>query len=276
MPDRFPMGICYHCGKELEENTRCKLCNLTFCSEHMPPEAHNCIAFSKDFKVKKPTEKKIKSVFDREATDEGGEEPIQGVRPRGVKYLPADEVEVPEEKAAKPQKTTYGQVNRVRVLFFLCAIAVGLWSINALLGLSNSGEQNISPPTFPTDAETQPLRDYTLQLINTARGKQGLATISLDTSLTAQRYSEELATTDVFRYNPQLAAGVKETIVRRELPRPYSLKDIVSQMVDEMITEDALNNWVNRDAILDPANVKVSIGVAWNDKYVYLVQDFSK
>jgi hypothetical protein len=35
--NRSAMGICYHCGKELEEQTRCKQCNLTFCSEYLPP-----------------------------------------------------------------------------------------------------------------------------------------------------------------------------------------------------------------------------------------------
>ncbi|MGD2142527.1 MAG: AN1-type zinc finger domain-containing protein [Candidatus Bathyarchaeota archaeon] len=36
-------AICYHCGKETEMPFRCNYCNLTFCSEHRLPEAHNCI-----------------------------------------------------------------------------------------------------------------------------------------------------------------------------------------------------------------------------------------
>jgi len=54
---RVRARICYHCGKEIDEELRCKQCNLTFCGEHLPPEAHNCIALSKDFKVKKKGEK---------------------------------------------------------------------------------------------------------------------------------------------------------------------------------------------------------------------------
>jgi hypothetical protein len=39
--------ICYFCGKEVDIPFRCSYCNLTFCSEHRLPEAHNCINLPK-------------------------------------------------------------------------------------------------------------------------------------------------------------------------------------------------------------------------------------
>jgi|WetSurMetagenome_2_1015567.scaffolds.fasta_scaffold119317_1 hypothetical protein len=78
------MGICYHCGKELDEKKRCKLCNLTFCDEHLAPEAHSCIALSKDFKVKKGKEAPQPQHNEEIESVEGDEPPVEGVRPRGI------------------------------------------------------------------------------------------------------------------------------------------------------------------------------------------------
>jgi predicted nucleic acid binding AN1-type Zn finger protein len=39
-------GICYHCGKELDELLRCPYCNLSFCEDHIQQRAHNCFALS--------------------------------------------------------------------------------------------------------------------------------------------------------------------------------------------------------------------------------------
>ena len=95
------MGICYHCGKEIDEQQRCPLCNLTFCEEHMPPEQHNCIALSKDFKVKKgAAEKKQKTISDLEPL-EGEEEPVPGVHSGGISYMPVDEGDVKEVRRRK-------------------------------------------------------------------------------------------------------------------------------------------------------------------------------
>jgi hypothetical protein len=152
-----------------------------------------------------------------------------------------------------------------------------MWSINILVSMSmNSGSQNISPVTFPTDAETLALREHVLATMNQERSKRGVDNLSLDTNLIAQRYAEQLATTDVLKYNPQLPSGMKENIIRRDISRPLDPKAILDKTVNDMINEDALNNWVNRDAILNKEYTKVSLDVAWNDKYIYFVQDFSK
>jgi hypothetical protein len=269
------MGICYHCGKELDEQKRCKLCNLTFCDEHIAPEAHNCIALSKDFKVKKGKEAPQPQPAEELEAANGEEPPVEGVRPRGIKYLPAEDAET-EVKEVKKRKEPGGSINRVRVLFFLCIIAVGMWSINVLVSMSNNSGGNSSPISFPTDADTQELREYTLTSLNNERGKIGISELKLDSSLVAQRYAEELASTDAFKYNPDLASGIKENIIRREVSTPFSAKGTIDQLVLSMMTDDAANNWGNRDAILSKSYTKVSLGVAWNSNYLYLVMDFSK
>ena len=40
----YLMGICYHCGVEVDQPHRCPHCNLTFCDEHRTQKAHKCIA----------------------------------------------------------------------------------------------------------------------------------------------------------------------------------------------------------------------------------------
>jgi len=269
------MGICYHCGKEVEEQKRCKLCNLTFCEEHLAPDAHHCIALSKDFKVKKGKETPQPQPSEEFEAVEGEEQPVEGVKPRGIKYLPADGAET-QVKEVKRRKGPSGGVNRVRILFFLCIIAVGMWSINVLVSMSNTGNDNLSPITFPTDEETLTLRQHLLSSLNEERNKVGLTSLSLDPNLVAQRYAEELATTDAFKYNPDLPSGMKENIIRRDISTPFSAESTLDQIVDAMINDDASNSWVNRDAILNKSYTKVSIGVAWNNDYLYLVQDFSK
>ncbi len=267
------MGICYHCGKELEEQERCELCNLSFCSEHMPPEAHNCIALSKDFKVKKGQEKTQKTVSDFEPI-EGEEEPVAGVRPRGIRYLPIeDEAQV---KEVRKRREPSSGVNRIRVLFFLGIIAVGMWSINILVSMSMNAGNQVSPITFPTDADTLPMREGILAKMNDERSRRGLPSLSLHSDLIAQRYAETLASTDSFKYNPDLASGVKENIVRRDISTPFSAQNTMDQIFDDMMNNDAVNNWVNRDAILNSSYTKVSVGIAWNNQYFYLVQDFSR
>ena len=41
------MEVCYRCGRRLYAAARCPHCGLTFCEEHMDPEAHMCLAFAK-------------------------------------------------------------------------------------------------------------------------------------------------------------------------------------------------------------------------------------
>jgi hypothetical protein len=108
------------------------------------------------------------------------------------------------------------------------------------------------------------------------RSKVGASDLKLDSGLTAQRYAEQLATTDTFKYNPDLASGVKECIIRREISTPFSAQNTLDQMMDAIINDDAANNWANRDAVLNKSYTKASIGVAWNNDYVYLVIDLSK
>lgn len=268
------MGICYHCGKELEEQERCKYCNLTFCSEHMPQEAHNCIALSKDFKVKKGQEKVQKTVSDLEPLGGEGEEHVEGVRPRGIRYLPIeDETQV---KEVGRRREPSGGVNRVRVLFFLGIIAVAMWSINVLVSMSTNTGNQISPIAFPTDTETLPMREGILSKMNEERSRRGLASLSLQSDLIAQRYAETLASTDSFKYNPDIPSGVKENIIRRDISTPFSAQNTIDQIFNDMMNDDAVNNWVNRDAILNSGYTRVSIGIAWNNQYFYLVQDFSR
>ena len=78
----FVMGICYHCGKEVDPPVRCPHCNLTFCPEHMPQKEHKCIALSNNLTGVKP-QPITKTIHYVEPEEEEDETYIP--RPRAVK-----------------------------------------------------------------------------------------------------------------------------------------------------------------------------------------------
>lgn len=54
----------------------------------------------------------------------------------------------------------------------------------------------------------------------------------------------------------------------------YNLTEVLYELEYGMMYEDAHADWGHRDNIISEDYESVSIGIAYNDQYLYLVQDF--
>lgn len=62
-------------------------------------------------------------------------------------------------------------------------------------------------------------------------------------------------------------------LVDCQLPQP---QESIRELERLMVYDDARSNWGHRDNILKPNHELVNIGLAWNDRFVVLVQQFEK
>ncbi|HSV49690.1 MAG TPA: CAP domain-containing protein, partial [Candidatus Acidoferrales bacterium] len=148
------------------------------------------------------------------------------------------------------------------------------------------------PTTEPTSAlqSQEELVNYALALINSDRQSKGLQNVTLSSVNSGQKHAEEMLKNGYFShwdmngYKPYtrytLAGGegaVAENIAWQGLTGNIFGIDVKSALSDleySMMYEDAASNWGHRDNILDALHNKVSIGIAYDNHNVYLVQDF--
>ncbi len=251
------MGICYYCGKEVDPPTRCPHCNLTFCEEHLPQKAHNCIALSNNLaKIKPQPITKTIHYVEPEETEETTTQ-----RPRTVK---------------SKKKTGFlgSNVSTRRVIIVALTLAISLGSIFMLNQWQPTDNKPPVGPVFPVSKETIKHQEHVLGLINKERAKQQLAELTLNNNSIAQRYAEEMLRTGVFKNNPDLPATMGENLMYFD-GENFNVTFVLDSLTYDMVYDDAGYNWGNRDNILYEDYTTVSIGVAYNENYLYLVQDFS-
>ncbi len=140
------------------------------------------------------------------------------------------------------------------------------------------------------------LVNYTLQLINRDREANGLGPVSLSTEPSAQQHAQSMLAYDYFshwdlygmkpymRYTLSGGTGaVSENIAY--VSSRYCVAGICTGSINPneslaymeysmMNNDSACCNNGHRDNILDPNHNEVSIGVAYNNSDIYLVQDF--
>lgn len=251
------MGICYHCGKEVETPTRCPHCNLSFCEEHLSQQAHNCIALSKDLTgiEPQPITKTIHYVEPEE--DEEDTWP----RPRIIR--------------AKKKTGLLGEgVTPRKIALVAITLAISLGSIFLLNQFPTEPDEPTAGPVFPISKETIALQEYTLSLINKERVKAEQTELTLDNNSIAQRYAEEMLRTGVLKNNPELPGNMGENIMYFE-GDDFNVTIVLDALIYDMVYDDADYEWGNHDNILYEEYTMVSIGVAYDENNLYLVQDFS-
>jgi len=252
----FIMGICYHCGKEVEPPVRCPHCNLTFCPEHMPQKAHNCIALSNN---------------------------LTGVQPQPVTktihYVEPEEEETPKTRprTVKTNKRTsiLGEgITRRKVIVVALTLVISLGSILMLGQWQPDPDTPNVGPVRPISQETIKHQEYALSLINEERTEEEIPELTLNNNSIAQRYAEEMLRTGVFKNNPELPANMGENLMYFE-GEDFNVSVVLDALIYDMVYDDADYDWGNRDNILYEDYTDVSIGVAYDENNLYFVQDFS-
>jgi uncharacterized protein YkwD len=144
--------------------------------------------------------------------------------------------------------------------------------------------------TLPETPINEELINYALSLINSDRQSQGLQNVTLSSVDSGQRHADDMLANNFFShwgtdgYKPYmrytLAGGkgaVAENCAWQGLTGNIFAIDVKSALKDmewSMMYDDESSNWGHRDNIRDPQHNKVSIGVAYDNHNVYLVQDF--
>lgn len=249
------MGLCYHCGKDVDEPYRCPHCNLTFCDEHSSQKAHNCIALSNQLSgvaSKPPVAKAIHYV-------------------ESEKEAPA---RVPRRKVRKKQSFLGTGVTKRKIVLVALILTISLLSIMMI----NEWEPEPDDPgigaVFPISIETIEQQEFVVKLINDYRSKEKLDALEYVNNSMPQRYAEEMLDTGVFKHNPDLPGTMGENIDLFALGPDYKVSEVIELLLYDQVNDDADNNQGNRDNILYDSYTQVSVGVAYNDEVLYLVMNF--
>lgn len=250
------MGICYHCGVDVDEPYRCPHCNLTFCEEHSTQKAHNCIALNNQLSgvaSKPPVTKAIHYVEpEREAAQ---------VRP-------------PKRRVKKKQGILGSGVTRRKVVLVVLVVMISLFSIMTLNQWEPEPEKPGVGAVFPITIETMEQQEYVVQLVNKARTKEKLDSLEFSNNSLPQRYAEEMLDTGIFKHNPDLPGTMGENIALFALGPDYNVTEVLELMIYEQIHNDEDNGDGNHDNIFYESYVQLSVGVAYNDEVLYLVLNF--
>ena len=153
-------------------------------------------------------------------------------------------------------------------------MAISLASIYLLNQWQHEPDKPIVGPVFPVSKETIEQQEYVLSLINKERMKAELTGLTLNNNSIAQRYAEDMLKTGILRNNPDLPGTMGENIMYFE-GEDFNVTTVLDALLYDMVYEDAEYNWGNRDNILYKDYTSVSIGVAYDETKLYLVQDFS-
>jgi uncharacterized protein YkwD/ribosomal protein L37AE/L43A len=229
-----------------------------------------------------------------------------------LKATPHDYVEPPEkpepiEKPTSIEPTIKQKHVPLKKVIALLAIAIVIgvliWSAYPhLLQLTQSRSVSPNPSTTPSLPSTTPtntlpetpsheeLTNYALSLINSDRQSHGLQNVTLSSVDSGQRHADDMLANNFFShwdtngYKPYMRytiadgkGAVAENCAWEGLTGNIFGIDVKSALKDmerNMMYDDASSNWGHRDNILDPLHNRVSIGVAYDNQNVYLVQDF--
>jgi uncharacterized protein YkwD len=254
------MPACDLRGKEEMILFTCACCGGNYCAEHRLPENHNCTHLPKT----------------------------------PPPYLTAYDNRQPSEMPAVRHKRF--SLKKLVALTIIAVIAGAIiWSAYpTLIQLTQSPSVSPSPSTISPIPSTTPseiekheeLVDYALSLINSDRQSNGLQNVTLSSIDSGQLHADDMLANQFFShwdtngYKPYMRytlAGGKGSVAENcaaQLCFYSDLKEALKGMEWSMMYDDADSTWGHRDNILDPLHNKVSIGIAFDNTDVYLVQDF--
>ena len=172
-----------------------------------------------------------------------------------------------------------------RLLVLLAAIVLLTLTLITIVYTLNS-TPNIAPEAYHDE-----LVLYALELINIDRTEHGLQNVTLSTINCGQLHAEDMLKNNYFSHWNQdghtpdmrytLSGG--QGAVTENIAYSTGLtnknfynkaKTTLERLQYLMMYDDAEWDWGHRDNILNPRHTTVSIGIAYQDQRIYLVQDF--
>jgi uncharacterized protein YkwD len=146
--------------------------------------------------------------------------------------------------------------------------------------------QPAAEPYIPTSARLE-LFKYVLQLINKDRSDRNLPPVELAFNAAAQKHAQDMLDNNYLAHwgTDGLKPYMRYTDeggynYEQENSAYYSSSEKIDpyyqiqRLEAKMVYDDASSNWGHRDNIWNPLHKKVSIGVAYNNNTVTLVQQF--
>jgi len=131
------------------------------------------------------------------------------------------------------------------------------------------------------------LVNYALILINNDRQLNGLENVTLSNVNSAQVHADNMLENnfvshwDLNGYKPHMRytlsggqGSVSENVAWKYSSGFIDPKETLADLQWSMMYDDAASNWGHKNNILTPFHNKVSIGISYNDNYLYFVQDF--
>ncbi len=250
------MGICYHCGVEVDQPSRCPHCNLTFCDDHKTQKAHKCLVLNTQLSgvTAKPAATKTIHYIEPEAEPQ---------RPRVV-------------RRKKQRQSFLGSgVSPRKLVLVVLILALSLASIMII----NQWEPEPDTPNigavFPISAETVMMQEHIIELINKERDNLELLPLVYDNNSIAQRYAEGMLESGEFKHNPSLPRTMGENIDIFTSADGFNATEALDFLIYGQVYDDSDNNWGIRDNIYYETYTMASVGIAFDDETVYLVINFS-
>ncbi|MBS7631671.1 hypothetical protein KEJ47_08935 [Candidatus Bathyarchaeota archaeon] len=268
------MPPCKHCGKEDVFPFKCNYCGGFFCLEHRLPENHDCPNLPRRSPLG--------------PASHPGKNPYLLTMPEKERALMEKRDRCAEPSTKNNEIRRRIPVKKI-VAFSLVLIAVIIALQNAS-NIKKAFENNTG--SFPSLIKTQKyaheeLVTYALLLINNDRAEHGLRNVSLSTVDCAQRHAENMlehgyfSHWDVYGFKPYMRytlsggdGAVSENVAYYYSSGLVDHKEAVKKLEWEMMHNDSESSWGHRDNILNPLHNKVSIGIAYDEHTLYLVQDF--
>ena len=294
---------CQFCDREVVQPFQCSYCHGYFCAEHRLPESHSCLGLPKKppfwywkARAPKPPKPQIERPVERTI-------PISYGRPK-KKSRKWDWVIIGALLLCVILIIPYFGPQLIALSSnFFSKLFTPTPTITAT---STPTTTTITPMPTPTRTTTltptssptptltpistyshEELVNYALSLINKDRTKYGLSNVSLSSIDCAQEHAENMLAYHFFShwdtngYKPYmrytLAGGqgvVSENVAWYPSYGPFDAKEAIEALEWGMMYDDAMWDWGHRDNILNPFHNKVSIGIAYDDYNLFLVQDF--
>jgi uncharacterized protein YkwD len=149
---------------------------------------------------------------------------------------------------------------------------------------SNSESLPQNENTYPNQDE---LVQFALDEINYMRTLYGLTNVTLSKNPCGQLHAEEMLENrymshwNLAGYKPYMryteaggTGSVSENVGYQYNSYEIDQRKAIRDITEGMMYNDAEWDWGHRDNILDPRHNRVSLGVAYDENYLYLVQDF--